>query len=492
MALTGLIIILFFVVLAVLAPVLTNENPIYSTSLASPYSVPQWAVAFPQYSGLPLDTQYFQPGGDFKTPSSVNLWTFSPQNGSSTSGTTMSYLWNGVVGPSNAAGDQYDLKNTGQGSLEVVTSTNSSFSNPTFTMSRGFDYQYKPAQRFRIGFYASTNSSAPINLVVGITVSSPSANYTILQNSFFTVTRGNWTQVVVDSQSATVELLVSPNNLLANVGKIVLSTQGRYTVNVNVEIQNAPKGTTHLYLSDTMFYVFGSAYGVLGTDSQGRSIFSQFVYGAQVSLEVGLFAAAIVILLASVVGVVSGYYGGWVEEVLMRLNDLLLSIPILPLLLVLILVIDVSGLKIDTEELVILLIGFLGWEVYARAIRSQVLSVKEKTFVNAARTLGVKPRSIVRRHIIPNVAGLIYALLSQAVPVAILLEAALSFLGFYDPRVMSWGRMLGAAQSVATVPTYGFVWWWFLPPGVAIALISVSFIFIGNALDEMFNPKILK
>ncbi|MCL4519091.1 MAG: ABC transporter permease, partial [Thaumarchaeota archaeon] len=214
--------------------------------------------------------------------------------------------------------------------------------------------------------------------------------------------------------------------------------------------------------------------------------------GARVSLSVGFFAAAIVIIFATIIGVVSGYYGGWLDQTLMRLNDLLLTIPLFPLLLVLILVVDISDFKIDTEELIVLLIGFLGWEVYARLIRSQVLSVKERTFVHVARTLGVKPRTIIRRHIMPNIVGLIYALLAEAVPTAILLEASLSFLGFYDPNVMSWGRMLADAQSVATVPTYGFVWWWFLPPGFAIALVAVSFIFVGHALDEVFNPKIAK
>ncbi|MDG6995689.1 MAG: ABC transporter permease, partial [Nitrososphaerota archaeon] len=327
---------------------------------------------------------------------------------------------------------------------------------------------------------------------VGITISSSNRTYALMEQGDFQLSSTTWTHVTADSYSTPVKLLVAPQNLLANVASTVFQSEGNYTVTINIKATALPAGTTSFFISDTMFFVFGSVYGKLGTDDLGRSVWSQFVYGARISLAVGLFAAAIVIVLASMIGVVSGFYGGWVDQTLMRLNDLLLTIPLLPLLLVLILVIDISGLKIDTEELIVLLIGFLGWEVYARVIRSQVLSIKERTFVNVARTLGVKPRTIIRRHIMPNVVGLIYALLAEAVPTAILLEAALSFLGFYDPNVISWGRMLGEAQSVATVPTYGFVWWWFLPPGLAIALVSVSFIFIGHALDEVFNPKIVK
>jgi peptide/nickel transport system permease protein len=503
MALTGIVIILSFLTLALLAPILTNVNPIYSTELASPYAVPQWARAFPAYSSLPVDTQYF-PGGDFKSPASLRMFSYYPANGSSDSGVKYSYLWNGVVGPTLAQGLSYDLVNTGPGSLavEMLGSQNSSATGAlsNFTLSRSFAYEYSAAHRFRLSLYALTDSASPLNLLVSAYVVAPPARaYSIMSQQQYQVNNDTWTQIVADSQNSQMAELVSPNNLLSNVANIVLSTKGTYNISVSIAVttpgeksQSASPSSTKIYISDASFYVFGSAYGVLGTDDQGRSVWSQFLYGARVSLAVGFFAAAIVILLASVIGITSGYYGGWVDETLMRFNDLLLTIPLLPLLLVLILVIDISHATIDTEELIVLLIGFLGWEVYARVIRSQVLSVKERTFVNAARTLGVKPRTIVRRHILPNVAGLIYALLSQAVPIAILLEAALSFLGFFDPNVISWGRMLGAAQAVAIVPTYGFVWWWFLPPGLGIALVSVSFIFVGNSLDEMFNPKLVR
>jgi peptide/nickel transport system permease protein len=491
MALTGIIILTFFVVLAAFAPLLTHENPVYATSLASPYSVPGWAKVFPQYQNLPVNTQYFT-GGDFKQPSSVGLFDYSPTNGSVSSGIGYNYLWNNRVGPSGVQAESYDLANTGPGSLEISLNAASNGANAAFTMTRNFTYDFSSPQRFRIGLYALTNSSSPLVAIVSMTLSSPAKSYLIMSQQQFNLDNSTWTQIVADSRSALMEFLVSPSNTLANIAGIILNLKGSYTLSMSIGIQGIPSGHTSIYISDAMFFVFGSAYGVLGTDSEGRSVWSQFLYGARVSLEVGFFAALIVILLASVIGITSAYYGGWVDETLMRFNDLMLTIPILPLLLVLILIVDISRVQINIDELVVFLIGFLGWEVYARVIRSQVLAVKERAFVSAAKTLGVKPRTIIRRHILPNIMGLIYALLSQAVPLAILLQAALSFLGFYDPTVFSWGRMLGEAQSVATVPTYGFVWWWFLPPGIAIALVSVSFIFIGNALDEMFNPKLVR
>jgi len=134
----------------------------------------------------------------------------------------------------------------------------------------------------------------------------------------------------------------------------------------------------------------------------------------------------------------------------------------------------------------------LGWNGIARIIRSQVLTVKQRQFVEASRALGAKDRHIIWKHVLPNVMGLVYANTAITVPSAILTEAALTFLGFGDPSTISWGTMLSHAQVAFTSSLHSFVWWWFFPPGIAIALLSMSFVFVGFSLDSILNPRLRK
>jgi peptide/nickel transport system permease protein len=478
-ALTGFGIILFFSIMAVIAPLLTPENPVNSIGLASPLSVPEWATVFPQYRSLPPNTQYIH-GGGFTSETELNSWRFSPANNTLTdSNMSIHYSW---VNPSASP------SNLNEPSLKIVVPSPMNMEETTLTLSTEFTYKYSPPHRFITGFELLVANTTTTQIRVTITIAGPSGNYTLLQQTVPT-NANTWIRVSADSASEQMIQQVTPNNPLAQVAPIVLGRVGNYTLSLTLMLPKAT-GSTVVYVSSVSFYVYGSVYGVLGTDDQGRSVWSQFVYGARTSLEVGLLAALLTIALATLVGVSAGYYAGFVDETLMRINDILLSIPVLPLLLVLILVIDISSVKVDLNNLIILLIGLLGWQVYARAIRSQSLSLRERVYVQAARTLGVRPRVIIRRHIIPHLTGLIFALLAQAVPTAILLQAALAYLGFFDPNIFSWGRMLGEAQAYVVSPVSGFVWWWFLPPGIAIALVSMAFILIGNALNEEFNPKL--
>ncbi len=260
-----------------------------------------------------------------------------------------------------------------------------------------------------------------------------------------------------------------------------------FAYGVSVTFTSSSSATTPLVvLVDNLgLNLLGSSWGLLGTDVQGLDIFSQLVYGARVSLLVGLMSAFIGIALGLLVGLIAGYLGRFVDEVMMRFTDLLLVIPSLPLLIVLV---AVLGNTLGSGRLIILilLIGFLGWMGFARVVRSQVLTLKERPFVEAAKAAGAGTFHITTRHIFPNIVGLIYVNLALAVPGAILSEAALSFLGLGDTTVMSWGKMLHDIEISGSQQS----WWWVLPPGLAIALISLSFVMIGYALDEMFNPKL--
>jgi len=235
-----------------------------------------------------------------------------------------------------------------------------------------------------------------------------------------------------------------------------------------------------VYIDDFTIRLYGNAYGLFGTDYNGRDIFSQLIYGARISLFVGLLSAILSVVVGLFVGLVAGYVGGAADEIIMRLTDGLLVLPGLPLLLVLIAVLGPSIWNL------IMVIGVLGWMGFARTVRSQTLSLKERPFVEAAKAIGASKWHIILRHILPNVMSLVYVSLALSVPGAILSEAALSFLGLFDPSVISWGRMLHDVQEFQ-----GFEkWWWVVPPGISIALVSLSFILLGYALDETLNPRL--
>jgi peptide/nickel transport system permease protein len=164
----------------------------------------------------------------------------------------------------------------------------------------------------------------------------------------------------------------------------------------------------------------------------------------------------------------------------MRVCDVLLVLPGLPLLIVLV---AVLGTSIDN---LIILLGALGWMGFARVVRSQVISLRERPFIEAAKAVGAGKTHIMFRHILPNVMSLVYVTLATTVPGNIVAEASLGFLGFTDPNRMSWGLMLNNMASNTAYQN----WWWVLPPGLCIAFIAIAFILFGYALDEVLNPRL--
>lgn len=220
----------------------------------------------------------------------------------------------------------------------------------------------------------------------------------------------------------------------------------------------------------------------LGTDHLGRSVWAQFVWGSRVSLLVGLAATVLTIAIGALVGVLAGFFGGWTDAVLMRLTDWFLVIPFLPLAIVLASVLDRSLATI------IFVIGITSWPGTARMLRAQVMSVKQRLYVDRARALGAGQWHIVRRHIVPNVAGLIFANVTLAVPISILTETTLSFLGLGDPRRASWGKTLEEAFNAGAITRNA--WWYYLPAGLGIVAVVLAFTLFGRALEEILDPRL--
>lgn len=225
-----------------------------------------------------------------------------------------------------------------------------------------------------------------------------------------------------------------------------------------------------------------SEFPPLGTDNLGRSVWAQFVWGARISLLVGLAATLIAIVIGSVVGILAGFYRGVGSSILQRLTEWFLVIPFLPLAIVLAAILGPSVRNI------ILVIGITSWPSTARLVRAQVLTLKERLYVERSRALGASNRHLIGRHIFPNVSPIILANLTLTVPIAILSETTLAFLGLGDPTRASWGKMLDEAFRAGALSRNA--WWYFLPPGLGIMAVVMAFTLIGTALEEILDPRL--
>jgi peptide/nickel transport system permease protein len=221
---------------------------------------------------------------------------------------------------------------------------------------------------------------------------------------------------------------------------------------------------------------------LLGTNDIGEDVLSELIYASRVSIMVGVVAAAIITLAGLLVGIVSGYFRGRLDEILMRVTDVIISLPRLPLMLVM-----AAYLGAGTGT-IIFVIAVVGWPSLARQVRSQVLSVRESTFVEAARATGAGSVRIMARSILPSIAGIVIANGVMEIMFAILTEAGLSFLGLGDPTHASWGVMLYFAQAQGAF--LRGAWWWIIAPGVCIALFSLSCNFIGTAINDLFGLRL--
>jgi ABC-type dipeptide/oligopeptide/nickel transport system permease subunit len=268
--------------------------------------------------------------------------------------------------------------------------------------------------------------------------------------------------------------------------RIIFSkTPGKYIYGVEIIFEDKEEYSEKdvwatVYVDDLDLFCYGTSFGLLGTNQLGHDLFSQLIYGTRVSLYLGLLVSILGVSIGLVVGLAAGYLGRIADELLMRFNDLLLCLPGLPLLIVLVAVLGTS------IENLILLMGFLGWNGFARLVRSQVLSLKERAFVESAKAVGAGTGHIIWRHILPNVMSLVYISLATSVPGAVTAEASLAWLGFFDPNRMSWGRMLYDATQSGAINN----WWWVIFPGLFISLLAVAFILLGFALDDILNPKL--
>jgi len=269
-------------------------------------------------------------------------------------------------------------------------------------------------------------------------------------------------------------------NRLGVVGSVMLALAILTAVMAPWIAPYDPDASTEVSIED--IYARPTAAHWLGTDDGGKDVFSAFIYGSRVSLIVGFAASLISMIIGGIVGLVAGFYGGRLGNLLMRLTDIFLVIPDLPLMIVIVAIVGPSLWNI------ILVIGLLGWTGTARIVRAQALSLRERQFVTRARAIGAGNLHILRRHILPLVLPLMVANTVLVISLSILSESTLSFLGLGDPTTLSWGGMLNFAFTRGAISAGA--WWALVAPGLGIVWVVLSCTLVGNTLEEAFNPRL--
>jgi len=216
-----------------------------------------------------------------------------------------------------------------------------------------------------------------------------------------------------------------------------------------------------------------------GTDARGRDMLTLVFYGARVSLYVGLATVALEVAIGLAIGMISGYFGGIIDEVLMRMTDVILTLPTLPLLIV-----AISMFEVRSIHMIVLVMGIVGWPFIARVVRSEFLSLRESTFVEAARSIGATNWRIIVHHILPNILSTIIVLATMDIPWYIFYEAELTFLGFGDPNSASWGVLLERGHLYLSS-----AWWLITFPGLALLFTSLGFNLFGDGLRDALDVR---
>ena len=438
----GLGMLLVFVGMAIFAPWLTPYDPLAGERLAQDFAMPEWVTIFPQYKDYPT------------TKNNLLYWDIKQ-------GREFVTKW-GTSVVVQYVGDQSETVH-----VEV---------------SGKFPYEEAiPPNNFYCQFVWGAPDVQDTEFAVSMTLFTPNGTEYLL---WFYPPWNTTIRIEVSVESVDPDFrnrLGYPEQ--KNPAPIIFSEKGEYTVVFTMRFKpESSNANCQVKIEYANFITLGHVHGILGCDDVGADIFSQLIYSARISLVIGLLAAFLGASIGIIVGVITGYVGGVVDEVMMRIVDILLCLPFLPLLLTLVFLFGKSIFYI------VLFIAIFGWQGLARVIRSNVLALREAAFIECARASGASRFYIMVKHLVPNVLPIAFASLVLRVPAAILFEASLSFLGFGDPRVPTWGKMLHHAFGFGAFTR--LAWWWILPPGLAITGLCLSFVFMGHALDEVVNPRL--
>ena len=253
--------------------------------------------------------------------------------------------------------------------------------------------------------------------------------------------------------------------------------KGNYIFSVNLyEIENSSE------IIESNLIIGGKAFGIMGTDELRRDLAIGLLWGTPLALFIGLVVSIASVIMGLVYGVYAGFKGKKTDETLMRFNDVIYALPALPFLII---------LSVTISNSIFVMVGFLiifGWVGIAKVARSMSLQIKTRGYVEAADMMGQKDSKMILKHLLPQLLPYAFASVAISVPAAITTEAGLSFLGLGDPSFPTWGQILHDANTFGAAARG--LWWWIVPPGIMVAITGLSFVFIGNALDAIINPKL--
>ncbi|MHA1768835.1 MAG: ABC transporter permease [Candidatus Thorarchaeota archaeon] len=492
MGILGVAVVAVFVGMAIFAPYITMYDPTPTAKVSPPYLAPSWLSVFDPYGVV---TGEYLPDP---------LLLEAP-----------------IIGVNGTSGEFSGVH------VPVSETSNTSYVNLTWTHTPGVQLDYvgndplDPMPDYNDMVYFEQDFDWPFNSVpedvnmsitYGTTVTGDFANTSIGGHLMFRIyvwavdSSNDWI-MLYESREATYTPVQLEKRISLNFLSIreiyggmveVNGTQEDPTDTVRVIIGLAPTYRFESYAGQTPWQTFngsvtftvtrlkmvsyGGYFGIMGTTNWGADAYSQLIYGSRISLTIGILATGLSTGVGVLVGMVAGYFGGKVDEVLMRIVDFLLVIPGLPLMMVLAAFLGAS------IQNIIIVIAILGWTGTSRLIRSQVLAEKNKAYVESARAIGASDTYIMFRHILPNVTPILFANITLGVVGAILSEAGLSFLGLTDPEDPSWGRMLADARTGGAFSTGA--WWVVLFPGLMITILSLAFTFVGHTLDQVLNPRL--
>jgi len=270
---------------------------------------------------------------------------------------------------------------------------------------------------------------------------------------------------------------LSSEDIVFSKSEINEPLKGDYIFSVDIfSINSQPQSL------ESKMVIGGKAFGIMGTDELRRDLAVGLLWGTPLALFIGLVVSIASVVMGLLYGVYAGFKGKKTDETMMRFNDVIYALPALPFLII---------LSVTISNSIFVMIGFLmifGWVGIAKVARSMSLQIKTRGYVDAANMMGQKDSKIVLKHILPQLLPYAFASIAISVPAAITTEAGLSFLGLGDPSFPTWGQILHDANTFGA--SSRGLWWWIMPPGVMVAITGLAFVFIGNALDAIVNPKL--
>ena len=466
----GIVLVYFFV--AIFAPYLTPYTP-KEILLADRIAAPVWfRSVVPQYEDAP---------STIRTKLGPSEWTVSEATGGKLSSTehdgkTVSVIEfdpvvprvEGIVaGDADAfEDDEYDGVYDSEPDKSIVE------------LSYVVPYMYGPPNTFGLSFNYWIDGSPYSKTDLEFMIETPEGKeYDLWGKSYSGALAGQPARI--DSRDLTLKQRLGLT-IFDDPAPRIFSSKGDYRLILTAKSTSGEK-PTRVHISDAEFYIPGMVHGLLGADHMGSDLWTQLVYGTRISLSIGLSAAAISVAVGTAVGIICGYLGGVVDEFMMRVVDVLLAIPTLPILIILGAILGKSVWNI------VLLISAFAWMGTARLVRSQTLSLRERVFVEAAKASGASDGYVMLVHILPNVMPLVFAGMVSSNSGSNTQQR---------PPLVSWDSAIRESlPGDVCYTTRGFgafttlAWWWLVPPGLAITFLSLAFVFIGNTVNEILNPR---